>query len=540
MRIHKFLMAISLFFWLLSMTACSDIKLGAISPKGPQVESLGTFCTKDPDELNRFTKFLFVMDKSGSNSTTDPNNVKRAGNIERYYNSKKNDPNIKWGMIRFSGNKNGVRALIYDTDPNKAIFTQDEGLVNDGLNRLREEDLDATPYDGALGFTKQTIKQDMEEHPEEDSFYIVFFITDGAPTSPTLPGGKDSILGMVDDIVSVKPGSVMLSTAFYGPDYPMGEDLLQEMANRGGGKYINFNNTDEIDFDNLIVAPGKEPWRLKNFIVYNTNSAICEDQYYGMDSDGDGVCDKDEIKYGLNPQKRSTYDDGYSDFFWFLVKTNQIAPGNLTGCPDSKRIDDDMDLLNDCEEAIMRNMNPSGTKRRSADPKDPDTDNDGIIDGLETVIFRNMLGAPLNNQDVLMDLNGMGVNAYTQIFQHKNPLYPNRNAPSYDTYVEFSHFTDKGQSCYTFRQKNLQLYRTLPVAGSGTLPYQMGHDSFINRVLVYFIQTKSTDPNGKGIYMYSFQDLKGDAAYDGTLGTAAGLVVKDGIFTPYAIPKPIN
>ncbi len=81
MRIHKFLMAISLFFWLLSMTACSDIKLGAISPKGPQVESLGTFCTKDPDELNRFTKFLFVMDKSGSNSTTDPNNVKRAGNI---------------------------------------------------------------------------------------------------------------------------------------------------------------------------------------------------------------------------------------------------------------------------------------------------------------------------------------------------------------------------------------------------------------------------------------------------------------------------
>lgn len=545
MGFQKIAIKLGLLFGLVALSACSDIKLGTISQSSITASSIGTFCTKDPENIQRYTKLLFVMDKSGSNALgngdgipTDPSNIKRADNFVNYYNRKKSDSNIQWGMISFRDP--GAQPLIYDTDPNQAIFTQDDSLINQGVARLRTPDAGGTPYGAALALARSTIVYDINKHPDEDNVYVVIFITDGISTSPLVPGGESAILGAVDSLMAVKPGSISLSTAFYGPSTSVGENLLRDMATHGNGKYINFNNTNDLDFDDLIVAPGLEPWSIKHFFVYNLNSAICENGYFGVDSDGDGVCDVDEIKYGLNPQLRSTprigqsKGDGYSDFFHYLQKTKQL--GGLTPCPESKRNDDDIDLLNECEEAIMQNLNPSGTIKKVADKNDPDTDNDGVLDGIEALVFRHTRGAPLNDRDVLQDIFGLG-NAYKRIFKHLNPLYPNPGAPEYDTEISISHYSDSGQTCYTFKQNTLPLYRTLAVSSSGSAPYERSHGVNQNRILTYFIQTKSTDPNGKGVYMYSFQDLHADKVYNATLGMAAGLVIQDGVFHSYMIPK---
>ncbi|MBK9294050.1 MAG: hypothetical protein IPM57_06330 [Oligoflexia bacterium] len=49
------------------VTSCSDTRLLKPREKPSNVSSVGQFCTQPPDTSTVFTKFLFVIDKSGSN-----------------------------------------------------------------------------------------------------------------------------------------------------------------------------------------------------------------------------------------------------------------------------------------------------------------------------------------------------------------------------------------------------------------------------------------------------------------------------------------
>lgn len=518
---------------------CSEIDLAAVKAPPIQAESLGTFCTKNPDDIQRFTKFLFVMDKSGSNNTTDPGAEKRAGGFEKFYEKNKNNPSIKWGMIQFGAQSGQAGPLIAGPD-GEAVFTDDESLVREGVDKLRGGDNGNTPYDQALALTADVIRQDKDKYPNEYSIYMVIFLSDGEPTSPQLPGGYQPIMDATKRIVEIDEGRIFVSTGFYGSSVD-GKNLLRDMAEKvGGGIYRDLSQDDEFNFDDLVVEPGREPWIFKNMIVYNLSSAICEDQRYDMDSDNDGVCDKDEVKYGLNPQKRHSKSDGYSDYFHWLIATKQLSNGDLGTCPEAKRVDNDMDMLNDCEEKVLKNSRPIGTKKTTSNPIDPDTDNDGVLDSLEAIIYRNILGAPMNGNDALTDFDREGLSAYLQIFEHRNPRVPDMNAAKYDTTIEFSHYSDSGQACYTFNQKNLQLYRTLPVAREGDAPYLSGHDANENKVLVYFFQVRSTNPTGKGIYNYSYQTLTADTFGTPNIGTTKGLKINDSVFSSYIVPEEEN
>lgn len=528
--------------FLLSLTAiamfsaaCSDINLAALKAPPIQAESVGTFCTKDPDDIQRFTKFLFVMDKSGSNNSTDRGAAKRAGGFEKFYNKNKTNPSIRWGMIEFGAKQNAASPLIEGPD-GEAVFTDDESLIMDGVEKLRGPDGGDTPYDKALELTRTVIKKDKDDHPNEYSIYMVIFLSDGDPTSPT--GNQHAkIMQYTQDVVDIDPGRIFVSTGFYGTS-TSGKNLLRDMAEKiGGGIYRDLSQDDEFDFDDLVVEPGREPWIYKNIIVYNLNSAICEDQAYGMDSDNDGVCDVDEVKYGLNPQKRYSKEDGYSDYFHWLIATRQLSTGDLSACPVSKRLDTDIDMFNDCEERVLKNSKPSGTKKTTSNNMDPDTDNDGIIDSLETLIYRNILGAAMNDRDAVTDFDREGLSSYLQIFEHRNPRIPDTKAAKYDTTINFSHYSPSGQSCYTFKQKDLQVYQTLPVASEGTAPYDTGHAANENKILVYFFQVRSTNPGGKGIYNYSFQTLTADPFATPNTGAAKGLKIQDNVFSSYIVPE---
>ena len=103
-----------------------------------------------------------------------------------------------------------------------------------------------------------------------------------------------------------------------------------------------------------------------------------------QDSDGDGLINSDETKFGTDPLKPDTDDDGLLDGQEVtLNKTNPLAP------------DTDNDGLTDGDEVLKHKTNPlipdtdgdslkdADEINRRTDPLNPDTDKDGLGDGVE-------------------------------------------------------------------------------------------------------------------------------------------------------------
>ena len=545
---------------LLISAGCSNVRLERMKEPGVSPLSKGEFCTQEPTDIGRSVKFLFIMDKSGSNiggsitgRGTDMNNVKRAGNFESFYNKNKANSNIQWGMIAFQEGGGGTRPLI-DVDGGTG-FTNIDSEVQAGLDRLRgEADEGGTPYRAALTTARAAIERDMRKYPEMSSTYWVFFISDGEPTDGT-ESNPSELDTLVTSLRAPSPNSIFFSSAYYGPDNPRGEQRLKRMAQVGEGRYVNFNSTDSLDFDELIVKPTKEPWELKDFMVYNLNANLCRDGKMDLDSDADGVCDRDETQFGMDPTKRFSPTDnfdagnpntpagqrkgspraqtrGYGDYF----RLREIEYGErLDSCLDRK--DEDNDLLTSCEEAFLFNQNPIGTQagRKAGDPKNPDTDLDGVIDGIEVFMLRDRSSA-LDGSNMDDVLDGEPEDVRTQIREHRNPRLRDPGAFRYDTL--FSALPDKpeGRTCYDFHQSKLLLYPTLQVRAADALELQ-DHVAGENVVLVYFLQTPQSDPKGVANLMFMIQRLYNSKENVESGGYASGLTVLTDTFKQVLVRK---
>ena len=79
-----------------------------------------------------------------------------------------------------------------------------------------------------------------------------------------------------------------------------------------------------------------------------------------LDSDGDGLSDEDELRFGTDPHKADTDGDGLND--WEEINVYRTDP---------LRADSDGDGLNDFDELFKYSTNPLLT----------DSDNDGVEDG---------------------------------------------------------------------------------------------------------------------------------------------------------------
>ncbi len=276
-------------------------------------------------------------------------------------------------------------------------------------------------------------------------------------------------------------------------------------------------------------------WQVKNFLVSNLNSTICEDGSVNLDSDGDGVCDSDERARGLNPEKRFSRAGGYSDYF---IVHAMIYSEVLPPCTD--RSDADHDFLTTCEEAYMYNQNPIGPTDTISissygDPRNPDTDLDGFLDGIEIFSFRNLTAAT-NAKDVGTSYDGEG-EAGLQIKKHKNPLKLDPSSYEYDTRISpLDEQTTSGQTCYSFTQSRLLLYETLQVKAEDNFP-EMVHEKGENIVFAYFMQIPSTKPYDHGILKYSLQKLKRRSqSSSDSMGFEAGMKINDTVFKSYVVP----
>jgi hypothetical protein len=542
---------------------CSNANLTRAIQPTISVSSMGGFCTQTPDKNDRITKFMFVIDKSGSNAITptDADNSKRAGNIEKFFNGiapgqtvpRKDQPNLKWGYIAF---QNDAANAYIGTDSNNPTFVgvndspDDKVVMSDALNQQRNNaDDGSTPYKAAISMTKKAITDDLKNHPDEKSDYVIFFMSDGKPTDYTGsedPAGAEAFKG-IDDLVATDPGHVTFSAAYYGNNDAGASNGLATMVAHGGGVFVDLNRTSDFKIDDLLITNHTaEPYFIKDVVVYNVNSAVCFDGSIGVDTDGDGLCDVDEdaltaAGFGnFDKQNRFSFNDGYGDYFHYIEKKT----GNkLNPCTD--RSDDDDDLLTFCEEMYMHNDHPTGIQpgytSLSSDPKNPDTDGDNFIDGIE-FFMTGIKSSPLDNTNLQQHPNGgnQGPDIATLILEHRNPMKWDPNLPvedSYDTQVQPLGLNDQGQRCYSFQQQHLKAYHTLPLKSDHALKSDYAHGEWENTVLVYFIQKLEKAPSSPGIYMHSLQKVSGlPNAPKG--GTQAGLQINDKVFKSYVIPSP--
>ena len=415
-------------------------------------------------------------------------------------------------------------------------FIEDTDEISQIISRVKTGSLPAVKTGEAFSLANELIENDINQFGE-GSKYVIFFISDGriAVNKPL------SVSSLVD-----RRDNVYVSAGYYGPEDLASIQLLENIAEVGNGNFVNFQKGQSWDISTLLLTqkPDVIPWSLKEFLVYNLNAGFCLDGKVDVDSDSDGMCDRDELTMNsvyseklsaegnlFDPTNRFSFGDGYGDFFhWLRFR----YPGKtLPNCVN--RSDEDFDLLTACEENEIRNSGNGNDLR--GDPKSFDTDKDGIIDGIETFVYfasQNTGGATRYTAALdphNLDNNPDGEeNVSIQIRQHRNPWFKDAHINlAYDTTI--SPYQSAKNDCYWFSQSSLPIYQTLEVGEGNTLP-GLEHGAGENSIMIYYIQVLQSKPAEQGVFKYSFQKLKDNSI--------SGLKVRGDTFNEYIPPKRSN
>ena len=152
-----------------------------------------------------------------------------------------------------------------------------------------------------------------------------------------------------------------------------------------------FINSPRPPFDLAAQSQELTTFKLTHLYVLNPNVRVSLDNKLLVDSDGDGLFDVDEAKYGTSPTNARTNGaclDSLSTNPLFSEQCALFAQGDAC----NTKLDIDSDSLNECEEMVL------GT-----DDFDFDTDGDSIPDSLEWIYGFNP-----NSNDLEVDTNGDG------------------------------------------------------------------------------------------------------------------------------------
>ncbi len=391
------------------------------------VSLAGTFTTESPDEINFPVKVLFAIDCSLSmgdevNGTTvgsDPYFLRIAA-VRNFINTYNSNENTSFEIMLWN---NDVFERTRTID-GRGGFTKDPDELNRVLDLARNDTM--TDYLGTLDAIHTDIQRDINNSDEESlirSKYVVIFLSDGMSN---VQGGSQpnaDIWNNVSEIYDMTDAygvggfnfHTFLLLGMFG-DTQSGqearayaENTLQGMADRGNGQFRLFETAESIDFVNIVDMRLTVEYRIKYLVAYNTNVKAGLELVW-VDTDGDGLIDRDEAGYGTDPYLSDSDNDGLSDYFEISVSSpghvldplTQDSPCDSVG--DNPWPDTDLDGLTDCEEYVK------GTNRRIVD-----TDADGIPDGIEFAMGTN----PLEIQDT-NDSDFDGVVDWLEVQRHTN------------------------------------------------------------------------------------------------------------------------
>ena len=441
------------FFYSCIFFSCTPIESGlnSLIPSNYMIsDSSPLFCLDG--EKNSFyeDKVLFVVDHSSSSKKSDPDKSIRAGGIKKFI---KENQDSSYAFILFSKNISSPLALH-----GLSVFTKEKQKVEEALDSItQKKDEGRGNYEGLLDHISKTLEYDALQNVDTLIQYHILFISDGSLSISEKK--KKSFVQGIKNLVS-EVGSVQVHSVYYGnyqnsgpsfgeratkgakwvfqawsfsqggfglyggekevPQEGETQDVshLKHISENGGGVYIDSNKASwDINLD--------APWQFKGPVIYNLNRGFCFDGYSGLDSDQDGLCDRDEKSTeGFDPLNRFSFGDGYSDVYhWFALKEQNMLP------PCFDKEDKDHDLLTRCEESYINSIESPFPPLKNTDP---DSDRDGIIDGIETRIF--LTENPLSARDpdnLKLQRDSEGLTDKEKILQSLSPFIPEEDQESY-------------------------------------------------------------------------------------------------------------
>ena len=258
------------------------------------------------------------------------------------------------------------------------------------------------------------------------------------------------------------------------------------ISTSGGGTTPRTASDQSLDavLGAISFASVQRELTIKRFFAFNRNALARAGQQL-VDSDGDGLSDDEERAIGTDPLNPDTDGDGLGDGLERAAGLDPLVDeiSGATGVIQcNKFLDDDADLLNECEERVI------GT-----DPCVADTDGDGLSDFVEVMSRTN----PLVAED-LTDTDRDGASNADEVMAHTDPLSNDseyRADRGYVVQVSDADPTPDGRPCYHVRATNVSLVPTL----ARTDPLNNIIPAGTNDIILYFQAGRSNDPHGVGI-----------------------------------------
>ncbi|MBI3181738.1 MAG: VWA domain-containing protein [Myxococcales bacterium] len=455
--------------WLLAQ-GCSDAGLVSVKTGDDRIALEGELCTGPPVDTVRNVRVLFLTDSSNSMRFNDPNDL--LVDALQYLTSRyAGQPNIAFAIVRW-GSRRTVRENVdyapAGTDP--PYFTNDPAVLAEIFKRMRADPtqnpdkyLDGTDYELALRAATDYLVADLGKNPAQSltNRYLVEFVTDGIPQSATndpwetrraivaAVANLHQRYGARVDITSIAL-SMVLPPEFVG--------LLPEMARAGGGVYTQLATPQGLDgsFDKALSNPSQlVEYELAGYFALNRNLRMPgsgSSSAPELDSDGDGLVDTEEEALGLDPTSPDSDGDKLSDLFEQLLRPqyDPLAADRGDRGTDGD-LDPDADGLTSFEES-----------RLGTDPKSPDTDRDGVPDGVELCFGLEPL-----EDDAQSDRDGDKVPAIEEVRQNLSPTFAEepslRERAAHRTAPALSPVrAADGIRCYEFGVENVLLGLTRP------------------------------------------------------------------------------
>lgn len=448
----------------------------------------GQFCANPLRDQTFETRFLFVIDNSGScypdptdpsNPATDPDGKRRYQALLNFVDSIKSNPKygdsskLKFSMLVFNHRQLFCRSedpvnppascqlgkmdrqRSYGLSQSFVDIDSFRKVVNDDFTRLQasqpEQDYKSpgwTDYGEALTEAYTMIKSDIAEikknlkegeEPASKPFYMVVFISDGAPTDPngqtipysTISKAQKDIQNYVNVVESQYTLGVQMNTVLFHysaatlaqttdsscsqPVIPeLGkcpEALLKQMAQNGGGAFFKTFGDDPIPYDKFTIPTQKLKTSLVDYFLYNASTVWDGDKLVRSPA-SDGLSEDDKLSFGGDSSLRDANVNDLSDIVELYLGQNGVAaclakrPGIVN--PDA---DDDNDGLTNLEEGCLE-----------SDPSNPDTNGDTIDDG--TAIRLN-LGYKGGDNSAWLDSDRDGLTNIYEIKKWTPPFFDN-------------------------------------------------------------------------------------------------------------------
>jgi outer membrane protein OmpA-like peptidoglycan-associated protein len=242
-----------------------------------------------------------------------------------------------------------------------------------------------------------------------------------------------------------------------------------------------------------------------------------------LDSDGDGLTDEQERKYGTDPNNPDTDGDGLKDgeevFKYHTDPLNPDTDGD--GIPDGNEVfkfktdplkaDTDDDGLTDGEEILKYNT----------DPLRADTDGDGLTDGDEVKKY--------HTNPLKADTDGDGLTDGEEVLKyHTNPLNPDTDGGGVNDGIEVRRGTNPNDPRDDFIADPLKLERGVTAILDGVI-FMPGADKFgieSEGGMQRLFMTLATNPD-MNVQVIGYRDYTGTDQFNDALALRRAQAVKD-------------